>query len=65
VSRIKWDVHRLRLPIFGIGAIALVVVIVFAFAVSSALAWGDKVRDDNGQGAVNQMQVQNPPTFQP
>ncbi len=44
---------------------ALIVVVVFAFAVSSALAGGDKVRGENGQGSVNQVQVQDPPPFQP
>lgn len=43
----------------------LIVVAVFAIAVSSALAGGDKVRGENGQGAVNQVQVQDPPPFQP
>jgi len=28
-------------------------------------AGGGKVRGDNGQGAVNQVQVQDPPPFQP
>lgn len=44
---------------------ALIVVVVFAFAVSPALAGGDKVRGENGQGSVNQVQVQDPPPFQP
>ncbi len=30
-----------------------------------ALAGGDQMRGENGQGAVNQVQVQNPPPFQP
>jgi hypothetical protein len=30
----------------------------------SAMAGGDKVRGDNGQGSVNQVQVQDPPPFQ-
>jgi len=48
--------------------LALVLVIVVAVTVSiasSALAGGGKVRGDNGQGAVNQVQVQDPPPFQP
>jgi len=32
---------------------------------SPAFAGGDKVRGENGQGAVNQVQVQDPPPFQP
>jgi hypothetical protein len=47
-------------------------VLVFVLAViltlgltSSALAAGDKVRGENGQGDVNQVQVQDPPPFQP
>ncbi len=47
--------------------VALVLVVVVAIAVSmtsSALAGGDKVRGDNGLGAVNQVQVQDPPPFQ-
>lgn len=30
-----------------------------------AFAGGDQVRGENGQGGVNQVQVQNPPPFQP
>ena len=47
--------------------VALVLVVVVAIAVSmtsSALAGGDKVRGENGQGAVNQVQVQDPLPFQ-
>jgi len=47
--------------------VALVLVVVVAIAVSmtsSALAGGGKVRGENGQGAVNQVQVQDPPPFQ-
>ena len=48
--------------------LAFVLVVVVALTVSitsSALAGGGKVRGDNGQGAVNQVQVQDPPPFQP
>ena len=48
--------------------LALTLVIVVALTVistSSALAGGGKVRGENGQGAVNQVQVQDPPPFQP
>lgn len=34
-------------------------------ATSTVFAGGDKVRGDNGQGTVNQVQVQDPPPFQP
>ena len=34
-------------------------------SVSPALAGGDKVRGENGQGEVNQVQIQDPPPFQP
>ena len=34
-------------------------------AVSAVFAGGDKVRGENGQGEVNQIQVQDPPPFQP
>jgi hypothetical protein len=43
----------------------LAVVALFVFSMSVAYAGGDKVRGDNGQGAVNQVQVQDPPPFQP
>ena len=33
--------------------------------VSPAFAGGDKVRGDGGQGSVTQVQVMNPPPFQP
>lgn len=46
-------------------ALALVVVVTLVVSMtSSALAGGDKVRGENGQGAVNQVQVQDPPPFQ-
>jgi hypothetical protein len=32
---------------------------------SAAFAGGDQVRGENGQGAVVQVQVQDPPPFQP
>jgi hypothetical protein len=47
-------------------AIILVSVIVAVMCMASpALAGGGKVRGDNGQGAVNQVQVKDPPPFQP
>ena len=44
---------------------ALLAALLFALAVSTAWAGGGQVRGENGQGAVNQVQVQNPPPFQP
>ena len=32
---------------------------------TTVLAGGDQVRGENGQGAVNQVQVMDPPPFQP
>lgn len=47
-------------------ALSLVIVVAIAVSItSSVLAGGDKVRGENGQGAVNQIQVQDPPPFQP
>lgn len=47
----------------------LLAVLVFTLAVSTALAGGGQNmechRGDMGQGAVNQVQVQDPPPFQP
>jgi hypothetical protein len=45
-------------------ALALVAVL-FMFTTSTVSAGGDKVRGDNGQGGVNQVQIQDPPPFQP
>jgi len=44
--------------------LAITIVLVLAVTIP-ALAGGDKVRGDNGQGQVNQHQVQDPPPFQP
>jgi hypothetical protein len=46
--------------------IALVLVaVLFILSTSTVSAGGDKVRGDNGQGSVNQVQIQDPPRFQP
>jgi len=46
--------------------ITLLLVAIFCIsATSTVFAGGDKVRGDNGQGSVNQVQVQDPPPFQP
>lgn len=45
--------------------IAVLVLVVTACLSSSAMAGGDKVRGENGQGGVNQVQVMDPPPFQP
>ncbi len=47
-------------------ALVLVLTIVLTLGItSSALASGDKVRGENGQGDVNQVQVMDPSPFQP
>ncbi|MBE0479640.1 MAG: hypothetical protein IBX68_01545 [Dehalococcoidia bacterium] len=48
--------------------LVIVLVIVIALVISLAspvLAGGDQVRGDKGQGEVRQVQVQDPPPFQP
>lgn len=45
--------------------IGLLVVALLAVTTSTAFAAGDKVRGENGQGDVNQVQVMDPPPFQP
>lgn len=45
--------------------ISLLVVVLLIATSTTALAGGDKVRGDNGQGEVNQVQIQDPPPFQP
>ncbi|MDD2471874.1 MAG: hypothetical protein PHT28_03015 [Dehalococcoidales bacterium] len=42
-----------------------VVAVLCLSATSTVFAGGDKVRGENGQGEVNQVQVQDPPPFQP
>ncbi|MDD5511121.1 MAG: hypothetical protein PHI12_09980 [Dehalococcoidales bacterium] len=45
---------------------AVLAVVLLTFCITSpAFAGGDKVRGENGQGEVNQVQVQDPPPFQP
>ena len=43
----------------------LLVAMLLMVTASPLLAGGDQVRGDLGQGAVVQVQVQNPPPFQP
>ena len=43
----------------------MMVVALLMATVTPALAGGDKVRGENGQGSVTQVQVQDPPPFQP
>ena len=46
--------------------LVLLVVAALTVAVTSPVfAGGDQVRGENGQGAVVQVQVQDPPPFQP
>jgi len=42
----------------------IIVMILLISSISTAFAGGDKVRVENGQGEVNQVQVQDPPPFQ-
>ena len=45
--------------------LALIAVAVLCISISSPVfAGGDKVRGEKGQGAVNQIQVEDPPPFQ-
>ncbi len=45
---------------------SLIVVILLSLALAApAFAEGGKVRGENGEGSVNQVQIQNPPPFQP
>jgi len=43
----------------------LLIAALWMLAASPVAAGGDKVRGENGQGAVNQVQVMDPPPFQP
>lgn len=45
-------------------SLLIVALLIIATAVP-AWAGGDQVRGEEGQGAVNQVQVQDPPPFQP
>lgn len=45
--------------------VVAVVILVTAVISSTALASGGKVRGENGQGDINQVQVMDPPPFQP
>ena len=46
-------------------AVLAVLTLVFAITASPVFAGGDKVRGENGEGAVNQLQVMDPLPFQP
>ncbi len=43
----------------------ILVIILIVLATAPAYAGGDKVRGDGGQGTVHQVQIQDPPPFQP
>ena len=43
--------------------ITILVILVLTSISSTALAGGGKVRGENGQGDINQVQVQDPPPF--
>ena len=45
-------------------SILLIVAVLSLVIASPALAGGDKVRGEKGQGCVGQVQVQDPPPFQ-
>ncbi len=46
--------------------LALLIALSFSLLVAGKVfAGGDKVRGENGQGDVNQVQIQDPPPFQP
>ena len=46
--------------------VSLFIVVLLSLVVAlPAFAGGGQVRGENGQGGVNQVQVQNPPPFQP
>ena len=42
----------------------MIVAILLISSISTAFAGGGKVMGDKGEGAVNQVQVQDPPPFQ-
>ena len=44
--------------------VLVIVALLLVSSISTALAGGDKVRGELGQGPVNQVQVQDPPPFQ-
>lgn len=48
-----------------LSAIILIVIALSISLTSPVVAGGGKVRGDSGQGSVNQVQVQDPPPFQP
>jgi hypothetical protein len=48
----------------AIFAMTVVMILVLSLAIPAS-AGGDQVRGDNGQGGVTQVQVQDPPPFQP
>jgi hypothetical protein len=43
----------------------LILALLLLFAATPAFAGGDQVRGDNAQGSAVQVQVQEPPPFQP
>ncbi|MFC2009036.1 hypothetical protein ACFLUT_03180 [Chloroflexota bacterium] len=46
-------------------AVIMVLALMLVITASSVLAAGDKVRGESGAGDVNQVQVMDPPPFQP
>jgi len=45
--------------------ISLIITLIVLASPVTALANGDQMRGDNAQGTANQVQVQDPPPFQP
>lgn len=48
-----------------LAGIIIAVMILSLVVAAPALAGGDKVRGESGQGDVNQVQIMDPPPFQP
>ena len=48
-----------------LAGIILVVLVLMMTIAAPAFAGGDQVRGELGQGPVNQVQIQDPPPFQP
>jgi predicted S18 family serine protease len=54
-----------RLPVKRTLMHVAVLALLLLFAAMPAFAGGDQVRGDNAQGSAVQVQVQDPPPFQP
>ena len=56
---------KVRLPVKRTFMHVAVMAFLLLFAATPAFAGGDQVRGDNAQGSAVQVQVQDPPPFQP